>query len=546
MAQGSGLNSRPARVALGIASATTVLLLVRLRQGVQVYGLNGAAWLEHEARVQTLLELRKGLDGGFIDLVRRLDGPYPPGLHLISGALGVFTGHDTMGVAAQGILWLWALSALLATCARQLGLGPRGTAAVAAATFLVPAWSGMATRYYYDLPMTVVLWAGVALALRSLVREGFWGPLGVGLIGGLGLVLKPSFLALAPLVLGPAWLLGRAPVAVRVRGAALAGTAALASGAAWLALAGPESSVATQLDLMWTGLTAQLRGGISETAQWTAGQDLSRGATVRAAFHGRQLVTAALSPALALPFLVLGLAGIRRTTAALLLTLGLQAAFFIGTVPVLDERFASTLLPALVLLAGAGFDRLALQPQRAIAVAVVVTGLWVAADFHLGFPPVPGPDMSRADGPTGPVSVHGLGAADSVQGRGWSRRETTPPEQAGYREAIWQAVARCGATKVLLPDAPPDRAPAGDWHWLQYRAGLARLEDGGPQRGVVESCDEAGFANAALLASASGGPPDQPECVPSGWDRAAVLPSPDGSYEIGLWRPVDAPPCAAP
>jgi len=543
---------RPWLIVAALAAAVFGLVLARAGDGLQPYGIHGAHYIEHAQRIEALETLQMAPMLGLPRTVERLDGPFPPLLHLATGAVGAVTGHSAEAVAWTGLLWLALLVVAVAAVAARFDR--RAAPVAAAAMLLLPAAHAFAPRYYYDLPMTALLWAAVAAALHGW-RRPLLGGLVVGLLWLAANLLKWSSLPFAVFLLiccvpPPDPLERWRP---RLLGLGVSGLVAGLGSLLYLSLAGPESSMAIQLDAMWGGLgqqslgTGSLGGALAGFGTWLADKGVLMGARLAGAkpvFYGVQGITAVLSPAgalIALPLAALGLAHRR----ALPLTLGssaLQLLFLVGWIPVIDERFLLTSAPALLVLASLGWLRLPSRVQAPVRAAAIVLGLWVAADFHLGTPPIPGPDWEhRLSTTVPPLRGHGLGLADSAEQRGWSRRETTPDARFALREAVFAQVLACPADVVLLPDAPPSDAPAGQFHWFDYRARYGRLYGDARRLDFVEQCDDAEQADLALLPAMGEDPPQQRACIPPDWVERARFPVGESDLRMTLWGPPGRP-----
>ena len=140
------------------------------------------------------------------DILVTADRAFPPLMHLVSAGLGELVGHGATNAAATGLLWLLLLAVATGGMAAMLTGERRAGFAAATATFLVPALSGAAIRYYYDLPMTALLWASAAaLMLGFHYRRAVVGGLTAGLLLAAAALTKWPALAFgAPLLLAVA------------------------------------------------------------------------------------------------------------------------------------------------------------------------------------------------------------------------------------------------------------------------------------------------------------------------------------------------------
>ena len=415
----------------GVLLLVLALLQVRIAmQPIQPYGDSGAAYIEHAIRVELVEQIRTGEHHGAWDLLVRADGEsHPPMLHLAHAAAGVAVGHDAATQARLAPLWLVLLAGALALVGRALG-GGRAAAAAWVGALLLPAAHGAATRVHYDLPMTALLWAAVAVLLTALgTGRGRWA---AALIAGLAL-FAAALTKWTAVPYGAAMLLGVAltPVgSVRARLATVGGAAVLAG-------AGIAAYLAETTESFSGGTLAIGEAGIGSLGWY--------------AVHG---VLAVLSPIGAI--LLAGLAWrwwrSGRTGVGLVgaVVLG-HLAFLVVMVSVLDERFLLTLAPALVLAASLGWSALpgGARQRSGVAISALLSG--VAVDMHVG---------------------PGWLTGDSVERRGWARAATTPDDEPARRAAAWRLVQDCGVQRLGVPGGIAD---SGDVWWLRYRSALARL-----------------------------------------------------------------------
>ena len=166
----------------GVAAAIVVVVLSRIsRSLVQPYGVDGAEYIEHLSRLEVLQAWRQYREvGDLVAFLREVDNAFPPLLHLLTLPMGTVLGHRAEDVLMAGPLWLLLLAVAIAMVAASLGSGVRSAAAAGCATLLIPALHGFATRYYYDLPMTALLWLGVALIVVLRADR----PVVAGFVGG--------------------------------------------------------------------------------------------------------------------------------------------------------------------------------------------------------------------------------------------------------------------------------------------------------------------------------------------------------------------------
>jgi hypothetical protein len=264
------------------------------------------------------------------------------------------------------------------------------------------------------------------------------------------------------------------------------------------------------------------------------------------AWYAVQSITSVLSPLFAVPVLALATLGAIRHPRLLALAglvIGGQFIFLVLWIPVLDDRFLLSSLPALVLLAGLGFAGVSPRWRPLVAGLTVLCGLWVASEFHLSFPPLPSAGWEASPGQSWqgpPLRGHGIALGDSFERRGWSRSSSTPDNRGEVRETVWAELASCRPTVVLIPEASPEAAPAGEVYWLDYRSMLASIRDRELLVDFAERCEEPGDSDLALLAAPKEGDPQA--CVPGDWVEVARV-SASEAWDVTLWRPGELGSC---
>ena len=221
--------------------------------------------------------------------------------------------------------------------------------------------------------------------------------------------------------------------------------------------------------------------------------------------------------------------------------------FCLLLVPPLDERFLLTLAPGITLAATLGWFRLGAEVRRFASPAVMIAGLWVAADFHL-----PASQSTLHTEPSTPLasSENGgqwsgrVGLSSSIHLRGWVRSDETLSDRTALREALWRTLQRCQAPVVAGPSAL--LSAWGDANWWAWRDLLARAEVGlathlDPEIQYVElsSSQPALDLRPQLLLTPE--PPDAfgvPELVPEHqtWESLGHLADPDGGPGVRVWQ----------
>ncbi len=510
---------------LGPALAASLVLAAILGRAasepVEEYGDSGAGWIEHQARLEALLRWREA-GGGPWEGLRAADGLYPPGLHLLTSAVGAAVGHSAAALTWTGALWLGLLA--LATGA-VAGRGAAGAAALS--VVLTPGLGGVATRYYYDLPMLALGWAAAAVLTRA--RRPAVGGAVAGLLFAGALLVKWSALPLlAPLLLaaalrGPptawAW---RAGPALLITGALLRADLPSFGAMGGATFQPPPGAAALDVD-------HPAGRALALAAQALDGLTLDR-----IGFYPMRLLTTVLGPLGTL--LVAGplLAWIRAGAPGLargLLALVPPLVFLIGAVPPLDDRFALGFAPAIAAAAARGLAAARL-PGGVQAAALAVAALQ-ALSLHAGGPrplgAAPDPVAAGHAAPGGPLP------GSPVDRRGWSRARDRPPARLPLREALLERVLRpCAPLQIGGPDAVI--SPAGDLNWWGYAERLLAAEGLPGARWVGNTPDADLWVRAPL--------PDAPTAhPPPGATRVGQIADPEGGPAVELWAVGPPPRC---
>lgn len=560
----------PAVLAWGFVSA---VVLARLpRQPLANYGNNGAEWIEHADRLALGHALRAWFSEPYslFELLRVLDGSFPPLLHLVSLPV---PGGSVQSIVWTGVLWAGLLSAAVGVVASRLADRRTGVWA-AAATALLPAVHGSAARYYYDLPLTALCWVATAALVctwdRPLKSAWRW-PAALAFAACLTKWTAVPFLGV---LLIAAWMTLRSRPRLTVLATTLLVWALLC--VTYLGVLGEDNSLAFMA----------AESGVVHSETDAAGNEVEGVGPVRAAlrrivdaeeplwmrvvYYGAGWTLSTMSPLLAGALvLLLGVAAVRRTKGALFA--GLVAAGHLGFlllfVQPIDDRFLVTLTPALVI--GAVTGLLAL-PRLAVPVGVALASIaaLVAVDFHHGTEsaltrPFSAQPLLMGRRPIlQPPQGRGIGAASSTLWLGWSRSDETTPVRQGLRDAVWERLQACEPMQIAVVDEQPIIAPEGDASWLEYRASLSvqtRDEapplnvlgwdadmsmDGSPLRDRGVTCrdpaeegtgplDPDAIVLAAAEPDGSALPPLCPQDV--SWRLEALVADPDGGPGVGFW-----------
>ncbi len=573
------------RKASGLAAVTTAavgaLVIGRVvRDGVQMHGCDGAPYIEHVARLATLKAWREGSLLAPWDLLVSMDGDFPPLMHLLALPLGALAGHDANTVLWSGFLWLLLLAAAVGSVVVQLsGQRVAGLAAFVG-TLLLPAAHGFATRYYYDLPMTALIWASAAYVLRWGDRKPVRAGLGGGLLLAGAALVKWSALPFGlPVLVGAALCVrqGAKEETVRERLRRSMGVAGIACAVvflfSWLFLwsSGADNSYQAMSAQSFqnsdsaplpSGIDALLPGPVAfVVGEALAGIERIDGSEL--AFYSMRLVTSVYSPLLAAALALLSLLWLaldRRAVPLLLLVVLGQGAFLLLVLSMFDDRFLLTGAVLPVVLGSLGWARCSDGVRAVIAVLVVVLGLAVAADFHFGQPASWNEAVEWRSSPAQgqpPVVRRGLGLASSVQRLGWVRADEQENARTPYREALWGAMGRCRFGRIAELDGWPILGGCGNRFWWEYRGDLEEVNGESPGRlpfrsGYVWSVQDTGYgergSNGPELLLVGEDPAGSGKVLPDevdgkDWQQLARVEDPEGGRGSTVWTRYDADPC---
>ena len=559
----------PAAVTAGIL----VVVFSRIsRSLVQPYGVDGAEYIEHLSRLDVLAAARQlGSSGDLLSFVREADNAFPPLLHILTLPFGAVLGHRAEDVLLVGPLWLLVLACATAMIAGRLAASPRAAAAAGSGILLVPALQGFSTRYYYDLPMTALLWLGLAVLVAGRGRrEGL-----AALIGGLLLcaaaLIKWQALPivaamLVAVALAPDWgspaaagAAGPRTLWMRLRLPLIAGTVCLLASLAYLGLVGPHNSLLAML----RDVTASPAADVVAGAEPDLGLDLLAPDLFRLIFYPLRLVTSVISPLIAILIAPLLWVWLRRRGAgrALLLLLAVgQLLFLLFVAPPLDDRFLVPFVPLVVLAAVFGWEQLADRSRVVMASAVLIGGLAVAMDFHTEFT-LPGSAQAQVlyrvtDRPG--ISFRGLGLSDSVEQRGWARLDSQGESRFRAREQLWSSLTRCDVQTLRVAPEDPMIGDYGDLFWFHYRSRYATLEEPPPTLSITMDAQPAeygppicrqslpGQTELAVTGVSHGAQPTLPPCTdPEGWQLEGRLSLVDLDRDVAIFAPRGAGTCSA-
>ncbi len=588
---------RPFLLAAAVAAVVTVIVWAHLGiHSPQPQHPAGSEYSEHADRLRLTVFLLDGEWAHPLRFLQAADSAYPPGTYVVGIALGLIFGHG-----AERIMWAWMgwvvlLGLSMAWIVRSLGGSRAARAAAFASAFLIPAIPASASRYYYDLPMLVLIWLAFAVALGTWNKPELRGRLVGGACTGLAVLgaclMKWTALPfLASMLAGAALALPQGDEswkqAVRRRLPAVGATllaAALLVGA-FLDLTDRSLSSMSETFVPGQG------PGDADTILGYSLLPLQRALSQISVqlpmlhwwlvYYGLSAVFAVFSPLIALAVLVLGgrwMAVDRRGLVALGASLAGGLGFLTLMVPMADARFLLPLAPVPALAAVLGWSTLGPPTRRVVGVITATVALLVTVDFHLlVWPNALSPNATGQ--PNNVLNMHlnlnagvvdhrGVGLASSTAERGWVRRDEAASHRNGFRDALWDTWIACSPglpAAECMPGQTPPCAPlpilgvtpgligwGSDYNWWSYRATLEDLNGAAPFRwpnpGVVcDGADTAGSAQPLLFVQADG-PDDRqiPECAierDPGWRWEGFVPDPDGGPGAAVFLAPGVPGC---
>ena len=493
---------------MGVAAALCALIGARYAANpVPDYGQSGAPYIEHQYRLQ-VVELWQAPDGPgllrFLAEADRIGQSYPPLMHVIYLPVGGLFGHGAPHVSWFGVVWFLGLAVLVGCVAWSLTRSSPAAMAAIAATLLVPSLHATATRYYYDLPMTALLWLCVALLLVTRRGRPRLGGVLVGIAWFTACLVKWTAIPFGLFMVGGAALcpLPRdeddLPGSWRPRAQQLGIAAAVLAVLVALFLAGSTASVGEMsrtfvVDDAAAARVADSRAGVVAGVGATAWVWLDKLTGLvadppldEAWFFLSRLVLAVLSPALTVLVVALALRGRRHLRGLPLVGVALvgQLLFLSVSIQYPDERFLLTLAPVFPLAAAVAWSGLGLRERWIWAAFALVFGAGVALDLHLRRP-----GAGRGLGEY-------VGLQSSFEQRGWGRSDEERPYFTASRAAVEDLTEVCGPAIAAAPldrGEPPDCladrlrvldpdllrglvALCQEDHWWEYRSELASVE----------------------------------------------------------------------
>ena len=185
----------PILLPLGAAGVALSFIVGRFVHGNPLSSGGGdLVYVHHLARLRVAEAWQDLLNGNasLIEFIQLIDGEFPPFLHISTLLLGSIFGHGAEIAILSGLLWLlllaisigWLSSTLAGVTSVKLAPARRchrqAGSLAAAVVLLMGSYQGFTLRYYYDLPMTALLWAGLASVTL------FWDkrPLVAGFVAG--------------------------------------------------------------------------------------------------------------------------------------------------------------------------------------------------------------------------------------------------------------------------------------------------------------------------------------------------------------------------
>ena len=523
---------------LTLAFVGTVVLRRIARSGPQRYGM-GAEFIEHLSRLRVLASWRERGDMSALRWFLGADGEYPPLLHVIANAASPLLGHEIADVGPLSIVWVALLGLGTGLAVTGWTGRPRVGGAAAVLAMLIPAVPAVATNYYYDLPMSSLVWLGVGLAAWLGRSRPVIAAVVAGVVLGAAALIKWTALPFAAVGL-------LATVRDRRSGAVAAGAGVLAMAimAGFCATPGENSFTSAMRnaippqdvvtpdhgrsegplpDVLGAALTRPLR---QITTAWSLGFF---------AWFPLAFLVGILSPLGALFLGPLAVRGLRRhpeLRRPCAIVLGGGAMFFALWIHVQDERFLLTLAPAFAAAAAAGLVSIERARTRVIvATATVLALMGVAVDFHFGPKTIVNRavELLQVEYRAVRVVARGLGLSSSDGGIGWLRADEQLPARRAYRDAVWDAMLLTDATTVTTVRDAPLFHDTSDEHWIDWRVAWDRIVLEEPQLDHLRHDDP---RPAELLLARSG----QMGIDPSRWTLLRPLGADDGGAELALWR----------
>ncbi len=539
-------------LAFAVTASVCAMVLGRIDdQIIQGHGGN-APYIEHGVRLMTLAAWRTYGTSDPLEVLNMADSSgYPALLHLVTLVLGGLVGHRVQDVLWTGLLWLMLLAAGVGGCVGALSGSRKAALAGFAATMLLPAGHAVATRYYYDLPMSALIWVAAWIALATWDRRPLAGGALAGLLFALANMTKwtamPFGMAFAGCaVLAPCRFRIYRP-GRRVFAFAVALVVALAASGLYLKAAGEPTSLRLSMEEIYYNTE-----GISYPEDFRERNFVAKVLTVpdhgvplerRLFFHPQGTFFAIHSPLLSFLLVALMLPWLVRSRRGWVLAVGVVIShwtFLTLKVPALHERFALTAAPAFTMVAVLGWATLGRRIRGAVAGVFIVAALLVGLDFHfdLGVPYMATPEDWTHEDSRKMNPPYGLGLA--MNDVCWTHKRYQDKHDEALRERVWAKIRRCNLTSMCLPEsAYPFISEPYDGGWLQYRCDYAFLEEGYPRCSIHPFCDNINPTAVAIAITMAGRgkKPDVPLKKPKekGWRLERKLEIEGLGHDLAIW-----------
>ncbi len=561
--------------------------------GLFHHARSGSDWSHHYIRVLMAGELPGLSPTAVLQWLVEGDHDFPPLIHALGAPAGHLIGHGEHRIALLGLLWVVILALAVGSTVRSLSGSTRLGLAAFSATALLPPFHAASLNYYFDLPMTALIWCCIAALIAGQER---W-PLLAGTLGGVFLFLaglaKWSALPMAPPLLLGILLCHRQGQASalqswrsRVKCAVAMGLSTLLLLSAWWRLS--TRSWDRMMHMTYgTALDPDSAFGMKQSALqavlgiidglpklFDPARHLS---TEPFAFYSIRGVFCFLSPPLTIllsALFILWLLRSRNSWRLLACTVIGYLCLFTVVIPTLDERFLLTPGPVLLILCLIAWARLSPRTAGSVALLYIGASLWVAWDFH--HQPDSG-DVGEGVGPEPDINGEfqriwrevslersgiGLQSASDAQW-GWRRMDDEQPIYLRLREPIWRELGRCKASAILVEEQLT-RTGLAEGLWWAYRNELARLQGEHAFHSIqgfsdrindvftgdsLELKDLIWEDRVAALSSYDqtqpGLKPAAPGVLASGWELRAVIdrgPT-EGTSHLAIWTPVGSKLC---
>lgn len=540
---------------VALAVAMSALLIGRLSVApVDPYGADGAAWLEHQERVEVALAFQ---EMSVAEAVRFADGAFPPGLYLISLLPG-YLGFDEGVVAGASLVWWLLLALAIGGCAKALS-GRADLFAVGCAFGLVlPVGHAAGVRYYFDLPTATLMWLGVWALLRWRAERPVFAGVLCALLMMVSCIVKWPTLAYGPpLIIGAALAGPRSDHAWRRPW--LAGVVAAL---AWvglllltLHLLGPHNSMTSMIGETFSGKLGVERetprtvfailSMLLEAGQAQVGRLFGPGIS----FYPYSLVYSVWSPALclvAMPFVAAWLLARSPGGGFVWLALLGHGLLVVCVIPVFDDRFLLPVAPLGPLVAALGWPHIRADLRNPMAAVVVAAGLWVAVDFHAGPATEPTIELIGDDRAFEPLEAFGWGLACSLEHRGWARlNHPGAPRRGALRQAVSAQLLETEFSAVGFSIEQPLIDRYGDETYFRFLGQRRGALTGVAMFDTVPICPlprhaADPFRPFDLALAPAGQEPAPPPCLDaSQWTLETLVNDPDGGDGVGFWRRIE-------